>query len=70
MLQLHEGPREVKWELGFAHFHRWEFGFLCLLSLGMGFFKCQWEWEKILKIATWIRLRGISRYFVNGNGIW
>ena len=50
-----------------------QLGFSCLLSMGMGFFKCHWEWDflnasgnggEILKIAT-----GISRYFVNGNGI-
>ena len=61
MMLLREGPEEVKWELGFAYFQCWDWlGFSCLLSLGMAFFKCQWEWENILRIAT-----GISRYFVN-----
>ena len=48
-----EGPEGVKWELGFARFQCWELGFSCLLSLGMGFFKCQWEWKTIFKDCDW-----------------
>ena len=50
---LQDGPEGIKWELGFVHFQCWELGFSCLLSLGMGFFKCQWEWQNIFKDCDW-----------------
>ena len=55
----------MKWELGFAHFQSWEFGFLCLSTLGIGcFYMALGSGKMILNIGT-----GISGYFVNGNAL-
>ena len=66
-VQFKEGPEGVKWDLGFAHFQCWELGFSSIHVFITGnriFLNATGNRKFFLKIGT-----GISKYFVNGNGI-